>query len=244
MIKVEVCINSDGKQCVSDSVSAAIQGGASRIELCSSMHLDGLTPKAEHIYEARCSIKNKASLLVMIRPRKGNFFYSLQELREMQQQIKMVANAGADGVVLGVLRKQDNGVEHNSLKELMEVCAKYKLNVTFHRAFDATPDPLETLELLIDSKVDRILTGGTVWGKNGTALEGVNRLKQIIDTAGNRIEIVIGGGINSDNVITILNSLSPKGNMVSIHAYSGTQEDGITSVKAVKTLVKAVHNFE
>ena len=156
MIKVEVCINSDSKQSVSNSVSEAYHGGAATIELCSSMQFDGLTPKREHIIEARNSFKGIAGLMVMIRQRKGDFYYSGKEIQEMQKQIMIAGDAGADGIVLGVLRENDNCVANNSLRKLMETCRKYNLKSTFHRAFDATPFPLETLELLIDHGIDKM----------------------------------------------------------------------------------------
>ena len=243
MVKVEVCINTDSKQSVSKSVSAAYDGGASTIEVCSAMDCDGLTPKKEHIVEARKSFHDKAGLMVMIRPRNGDFVHSRQELQEMLQQIKMAAEAGADGIVLGVLREYDRCIAVESLHELMELSSKYGLKVTFHRAFDAIPDPLEALELLIDSGVDRILTSGTAWGQKKTALDGIKQLVRIIEKANGRIEVVIGGGINRSNVVTILNVLPLKANKISVHAYSGVQENGITTINGVKSLVNAVHNI-
>ena len=91
----------------------------------------------------------------------------------MQQQIIIAAEAQADGVVLGVLSKKDNCVAIDSLHKLMKTSGKYNLKVTFHRAFDATPNPLETLEALIDFGVDRILTSGTTWNDQRPAIAGI-----------------------------------------------------------------------
>lgn len=242
MVNVEVCINCDSKQTVHDSISAAFNGGASTIELCGAMHLDGLTPTSKQIIDARESFVDKPGLMVMIRPRSGNFSYSKQEINLMCNQIKMAAELGADGIVLGTLRK-NNCVDVDSLRGLIETSRKYNLKVTFHRAFDATPNPLETLDLLIDLKVDRILTSGTEWGQNKPALDGINTLNKIINKSNGRIEIVIGGGVNNSNVGTILNRLPLLNNKISVHSYSGVQENGYTTTDSVRSLVNTVKNF-
>jgi len=243
MIKVEVCINCDNEQGVRDSVGAALQGGASTVELCSAMHLDGLTPEREHIREARESFQSKNGLMVMIRPRSGNFYYSGEELQLMQRQIKTAAEQHADGVVFGVLRKKDNSLDVDSLNMLMETSRKYNLKVTFHRAFDASPDPLEILELVINAGVDRILTSGTSWNVKKPVIEGISTVKKIIERAQGRIVIVIGGGINIDNVEKIITRLPLEYNNISVHAYSGVQENGFTTVNAVTSLVKSIEKI-
>jgi len=244
MVKVEVCINCDSRQDVKDSVSAAFAGGASTIELCSAMQFDGLTPRLQDITVARSAFKNRPGLMVMVRPRKGDFCYSKQEIQEMQQQIRMAAQSGADGVVFGILNKNDNSFAMDALTELVQLSKEQGLRSTFHRAFDAAPGPVKSVELLIDAGVDRILTSGTPWGQNGTAMDGIETLKKIIGTAQDRIEIVIGGGVTAANAGVILKSRPKKSNMISIHAYSAAQKNGIVTLKAVKALVDAANQQE
>ncbi len=243
MIKVEVCVNSDTIDNVQNSVKAAFLGGASRVELCSSMQFDGLTPNREHIIEARKAFGNRKGLMVMIRPRKGDFSYSKIEILEMHRQIQIAAEAGADGVVFGVLQENDDRLNTIVLKELLKTCKSNNLQVTFHRAFDATPNPLETLDQLLESGVHRILTCGVPWGQKGNAQDGIKNLNQYVNQANGKIEIVIGGGVNPLNVKEILSNLSLNKENVSVHAYSGVQENGITTAGAVKALVKAVNDF-
>lgn len=240
MIKVEVCINCDTLINVRNSISAAYHGGASTIELCSAMHFDGLTPVKEHIVAARKAFHDRAGLMVMIRPRKGDFSYTGQELLTMHREIHTAAEAGADGVVFGVLQKNDDSIAVEPLRQLIQTAGSYGLKVTFHRAFDATPNPLETLAVLIDLGVHRVLTSGMPWGQKGTALDGIGRLDQIIKQSKGRIEIVVSGGISPTNVVNILNRLPLDAGNVSVHAYSGVQENGITTTEAVKSLVDAV----
>ncbi|MBI9039333.1 MAG: copper homeostasis protein CutC [Bacteroidales bacterium] len=243
MVKVEACINSDAIDGFNNPIKSAYLGGAARVELCSSMQFYGLTPKKEHIIEARKAFGNKKGLMVMIRPRKGDFSYSKQEIIIMHRQIQMAAEAGADGVVFGVLQKSDNRLNKSVFEELLQTCNSNNLQLTFHRAFDACPNPLETLDQLLELGVDRILTSGIPWGQKGNALEGVGKLNKYISQVNGKIEIVVGGGVNPSNVKKILNNLSLKKGNVSVHAYSGVQENGITTATATKTLVDAVKDF-
>jgi copper homeostasis protein len=204
------------------------------------MQHEGLTPAREHMVAARAAFRDRAGLFVMIRPRGGGFSYTIPERRVMREQIKIAAAAGADGIVLGVLREDDSRLCMASLHELMETGRQCGLKVAFHRAFDATPEPLETLEQLMDAGVDRILTSGTPWGSRESALSGIGRLKQTCDFAGERIEVVIGGGMNSGNAASVLQTLPLRSSRIAVHAYSGVQENGVTTAEAVGALVKSV----
>lgn len=243
MIKVEICINSDSVQSISDSVGAAYSGGASRVELCGAMHLDGLTPKIEQIITASKAFRDRPGIMVMIRPRSGDFCYSTQEINRMTRQIHMAGESGAGGIVLGVLRNKDNSVDADLLFKLKDICSQYNLSTTFHRAFDATPDPFKSIESLIELGVDRILTCGMPWGIKRTLLDGTDKLRQIIELSSGRIEIVIGGGINVFNVKKILSHLPLSGNKISVHSYSGVQKNGITKLEEIKKLVHEIQRI-
>ncbi len=106
MIKTEICVNSDNF--VSQSVSSAYIGGADTIELCSQMHLSGLTPGKKEIIKARKAFKDRSGLMVMIRNRAGNFNYTKIEISEMCNQIKLAAECKANGVVFGTLSENNN----------------------------------------------------------------------------------------------------------------------------------------
>jgi copper homeostasis protein len=72
--------------------------------------------------------------------------------------------------------------------------------VTFHRAFDFTPNLGEALEKLIAAGVSRVLTSG---GAN-TALEGAARISALVKQADGRIGIIAGGGVRESNVREII----------------------------------------
>ena len=87
-----------------DSVRAAVEGGAPRIELCSALELDGLTPAREDIKAAR-SLFPDLTIHVLIRPRAGDFCYSPEEVDLMCRQIETALGCGADGIVIGCLTR-------------------------------------------------------------------------------------------------------------------------------------------
>ena len=94
MKKLEVC-------CADiESVWAAKEGGAHRIELCEALELDGLTPSEELIRQA---IATGMPVQVLIRVREGNFVYSPEEVETMAASIRLAKELGAHGVVLGAL---------------------------------------------------------------------------------------------------------------------------------------------
>ncbi len=243
LLPIEVCIQCDTREHINVDARAAFDGGAARIELCSEMQYDGLTPDVILIREAR-KIFKKNGLMVMIRPRQGHFIYSREEVQLMIQQIHCAATAGADGVVIGALRANDNRLDCRTLGKLVEISKTYGLGVTLHRAFDATPDPFEALEQLIALNVDRVLTSGTAWSTGQGALAGVERLCQLIKLAAARIEVVIGGGISADNVAAILAGIPACDSKRSLHAYSGVHDKGRVQINQVKALVEATTIIE
>jgi copper homeostasis protein len=178
----------------------------------------------------------------MIRPRAGDFHYASDEIELMKSQIAEAAQAGADGVVMGVLDEAGR-LNLKPLRELVELSKFFGLETTFHRAFDATRDRFEALDSLIELGFDRILTSGVHWGMPGSALDGVLELDRVIQAAQARLEIVIAGGVNPVNAPQVLQGLSPWNGRLSIHAYSGVQDNGNTTDAGVRALVEAVAGF-
>jgi copper homeostasis protein len=186
---LEVCV---------DSVEAAVaaqEGGGDRVELCANLMEGGTTPSAGAIQHARRSIR--IGLQVMIRPRGGDFCYSDSDFQVMKLDIEAARRAGADGVVFGIL-KPDGRIDEARTDELIRLARPLK--VTFHRAFDMSRDPFESLEALVRLGVDRLLTSG----QEATALEGLDLIAGLVKAAGGRIAVMPGGGITRTNFARIV----------------------------------------
>jgi len=170
----------------------AEERGATRIELCSDLANDGLTPSFKLMKKACSSLK--IPVMVMIRPRAGNFVYTKNEIQQMKAEIDLAKKAGAFGVVFGLLTT-DNKIDEQNTAILAE-CAK-PLSVTFHKAIDELENPVEGA--LILSKIDgiqRILTSG---GKP-TALEGHEVICEMIKVTEDKITILVAGKVLDSNI--------------------------------------------
>ena len=173
-------------------------GGADRIELCDNPGEGGTTPSIGMIELIRNKIN--LDLFVMIRPRGGDFLYSDEEFEIMKRDIMAAKRVGADGIVFGILTKSGR-IDTDRCKELIQLAKP--MSTTCHRAFDMTRDMSLTLEECISCGFDRILTSG---GK-AKAIDGVERLKSIIEQSKGRIEIMPGSGINALNISELMSSI-------------------------------------
>jgi len=181
----EICIDSVA------GVRAAKAAGADRVELCADLLEGGTTPSRGTIRQARTVAGIR--LHVIIRPRGGDFLFDGDEFAAMLADVETAKEEGADGVVIGLL-SADGTVDVGRTRAL--IAAARPLAVTFHRAFDMTPDPVAALETLIDLGVDRVLTSG----QEATVLEGLPLIAALIEQAGDRIVIMPGGGITARNI--------------------------------------------
>ncbi len=180
-----------------ESVIAARQGGADRVELCCALGVGGLTPSAGMIETAVAT--GVPEVNVLIRPREGDFLYTDVEMHVMLRDIRQSAEAGANGVVIGALNA-DGSIATGACRRLIEMARNNGLSVTFHRAFDQCRDPLHSLEEIIDLGCDRLLTSGQA----DSALCGADLINSLQRRANGRIEIMAGSGVTPDNVAELL----------------------------------------
>jgi copper homeostasis protein len=183
---LEACVES-----LEDALTAETNG-ANRIELCSSLEAGGLTPSTELMVKAFSSLK--IPVMVMIRPRGGNFVYTSNEINQMKESIEVARKSGAAGVVFGLLTTQ-NSVDIENTRLLAEAASP--LLVTFHKAIDLLPDPVEGVkELLQIREITRILTSG---GKE-TAIDGIAKIREMIQAADGKITILVAGKVTYQNL--------------------------------------------
>lgn len=193
---VEICVDDLAGALVAD------HGGADRIELCADLLEGGTTPSLGLIRSVMRSV-TRAGVQVIVRPRGGDFIYDANEIDVMCDDLTVIADAASVantpvGVVTGALTPAGE-VDRVALKRLVE--AAHPLPVTFHKAFDATPDLLAAYDVLGESGVERVLTSGGP----GSALEGVGVLAELVrrQEAGGPV-VLVGGSVRPSNVRNIL----------------------------------------
>ena len=178
-----------------DSALAAERGGADRIELCADLNHGGLTPSVTTMRKLHEELD--IPVFAIIRPRSGNFVYSESEIVAMKRAISTARDLGMEGVVLGILRS-DHSADVERTAELVQWARP--LEVTFHRAFDSTPDLLAALEDVIATGATRILTAGN----SANAPLGAETLRKLVKAAGSRIVIMPGGGLDATNLAKVV----------------------------------------
>jgi copper homeostasis protein len=177
------------------AAQAAELGGADRIELCDRLDIGGVTPGEKLISTTIQELS--IPVHVLIRPRGGDFVHSAAEFEQMKRQVHRIKQLGAAGVALGVLLA-DGRVDEVRSRELVELARP--MMVTFHRAFDRTPDMSEALEAVISAGADCLLTSGGA----PNVLAGVKQLKTLVIQAGERIQIMAGGGLKLASMAEVL----------------------------------------
>lgn len=189
---IEVIVQND-----EDAIRAG-ELGADRLELVMGIEEGGLTPS----YGVLKSVLKHAKIpvQVMVRPHGYSHIYSDDEMKVMLEEIKYMAEAGVQGIVIGALN-DDSTVNTAFIDKVIE--AYPNLDITFHRAFDETRSLTEAYKSLIPYKkhVKRILTSG---GKPSCA-EGKETLQSLVQLAHelDGPEILLGSGLDSDNIAVI-----------------------------------------
>jgi len=178
-----------------DGAVAAERGGGDRIELCASLVEGGITPSRGTVRATLGAVR--APVMVMVRPRGGDFLYSPLEFASMRDDVAALRETGAAGVVFGCLTS-DGLIDEERTREL--VAAARPLSVTVHRAFDMTDDPEGALEALIRCGVDRVLTSGQA----PDAIDGLPVLKRLVAQAAGRIVVLGCGALRPDTIGTVV----------------------------------------
>lgn len=187
---LEACVET------ADQAVLAEQNGADRIELCSHLEWDGLTPSDDLLNETLSRIS--IPIMAMVRSRKGNFVYSSEDIFDMKVSTSFFRDVGVKGIVFGGLLK-NNEIDFNALDKISNAAAG--LPLTFHKAIDFTPNPLKSLMALAKEKmVSTVLTSGGP----GSAWDNRLVLKEMVAFGkDNNVTVLVAGGVRFDNLTAI-----------------------------------------
>jgi len=180
-----------------EEAKEAEKNGAHRIELCSRLDLDGLTPDKELIQDVVSQLN--IPVKVMIRPRAEDFMYTPEELSKMEDCILFCKQVGVQGVVFGILDEK-NKLDYQQIEMLAELASP--LEVTIHKAIDQTADPVASLKALLNiENITSVLTSGGA----ATAFEGKEVIKKMLLLSQGKINIIAAGRITSHELVEIHN---------------------------------------
>ena len=198
----------------------------SRIELCEKKDLGGITPRRELIKE---SLQLGTPIHPIIRPRGGDFNYSSRELNIMLDNVSFCRDNRCSGIVFGFLNKK-NDVDISLCREIIKVSGN--MSLTFHRAFDKTRNPFESMEKIIDLGFDRILTSG----QKSDAVSGLRLINALTEKSNGRISIMPGAGVRSSNIDILLD------NKKISEFHSSCYINNVFSVKELNRLIKKLES--
>lgn len=188
---VEVCCGS------ADDVIQSYMAGADRVELNSNLFHGGLTPTVGELIVAKKETNNNIPIMTMIRPREAGFCYTDAEFKTAIADAEALIKNGSDGLVFGFLNS-DGTIDIERTKILADIAGdKEKV---FHRAIDVVPNWKETLDILIDIGITRVLTSG----QEPNVFFATDTIKEMIEYANGRIQILPGAGITYKNMNRII----------------------------------------
>ncbi|PFA64019.1 copper homeostasis protein CutC [Bacillus sp. AFS015802] len=225
MSKLEVIVLNE------EDARVAEASGADRLELVSVIQEGGLTPSYQMIERVIEAVS--VPVQVMLRPHSKSFSYGRTGLMEMMNQLETFHQIGVQGIVFGALTV-DGELDQDALRKVVKAAGKQ--SVTFHRAIDASNDPVALYKTLCrtDLKIDRVLTSG---GQESVS-EGVGIIKKMQDVEAVSGPVIMpGSGLTLENIEGIHRTLHAKeyhfGSGVRMN---GSYESGIdpVKVKAVK----------
>ena len=166
---LEVCVDSTA------SALAAKRGGADRLELCADLIVGGTTPSLTLVQQVKA--ETGLPVRALLRPRFGDFCYDSYELAQMEQLAAELVEAGADGIVTGVLTPE-GALDAGAMQPIYAAARK------------AAEKAARSMGLCT------ILTSGQA----ASAPQGAALLRQLTERAGKDVEILAGAGVSAQNI--------------------------------------------
>jgi copper homeostasis protein len=203
----------------------AAQAGADRLELVTAMGEGGLTPSVGLIEAVVAAVEIPVN--VIVRPHSRSFVFDADDYGVMLRDVRAVAAAGANGVVIGMLTPGGD-IDREGLARCID--AADGLAITFHRAFDETRDLRHALDVLLGfDAVTNVLTSG---GKP-SVLQSEETIRALVQqAAGSRCTVLAGAGLTVDTVAGFVQSTR----VTAVHFGSGVRVggNGLAPVDPVK----------
>ena len=181
------------------NVPGVIERGAKRIELCDNLAVGGTTPSVGVIKIATeyCSAKD-VSVIVILRPRGGDFVYSILEKAIMMRDLEEIIALHADGIAVGALSSASE-LDKPFLEEIAKLALDNGTELAFHMAFDQIPEDRQRNALLWLREIGftRILTHGGP--AENTIFDNAAHIADLAKISPD-MTIMPGGGITKDNL--------------------------------------------
>ena len=128
--------------CTVEDAIQAEQGGADRLEIVSHLEIGGLTPPLSMVREILKAVS--IPVRVMLRGNGGFETGSQKEISDLCDVAGELSALHVDGIVVGFLR--DGKIDVEAISQIL--ASAPELPATFHHAFDASDDRLQSIETL------------------------------------------------------------------------------------------------
>ncbi|WP_042470581.1 copper homeostasis protein CutC [Bacillus ndiopicus] len=176
--------------------------GADRLELVSAINEGGLTPSYGTIKQVVNSVH--IPVMVMVRPHSYSYQYNQIDWAVMQEDIRIIKELGAAGIVFGALTTEQ-AIDYDMLAKVIGEIGD--LSITFHRAIDEA-NTFDLYKSLCQSpyRINQVLTSGG----QSNVMQGQSTIQALIQHSSeqlNRPIIMPGSGLNAENITDIHEAL-------------------------------------
>jgi len=159
--KVEACVTS-----YEQAINAAANG-ADRLEVCSRLETEGMTPDFDLIQQILDEVN--IPVRIMIRETEVGFESDGAILEKMKLAIDLFKTIPIDGFVIGLLKNKR--IDRIAMGQLIERCSPFP--ITIHKALDLSENWEDDIQWLNQfTNIDTILTSGG----RATAKEGIEEI--------------------------------------------------------------------
>lgn len=189
---------------------AAQAGGATQLDLKCDFVEYGLTPSIGTVEQVSSHVD--IDVVMMVRTYANGMVLGPYDLEIMCTDLRLAAEHGADGFLLGALT-EDGHIDKNAVLTLQEAAGQTPIH--FHLAWEMTQDPRQALEVLIELGIKSVRTSGGQ-GLGGKAPRGIAGLRRYQEQARGRIELFLAGGVNPKNIGQLVRETGI------LHAHAGT----------------------